>query len=577
VAGRHRIDNKTRTVVAFAVVVALGVVTAGVWAGSRLLVGPRCTGEIGLTVAAAPEIAPAIDAAATDWARTAEVNDTCIVVEVTAQESAEVAGVVAKEHGVGLVGLGEPNGTARAPQVWVPDSSMWRLRLQAAAPAFQPADTSSIATSPVVLAVPQPIAAGLAPAGTVLTWEKLARQMQTGTQLSAGVVDPTRDTAALSGLLSFAQATSGLGAQADAASVATLRLLAKGSSAVRADLLNRFPRALNAEAVASSLSAAVLPEQAVLAYNAAAPPIPLTALNVTPAPPALDYPLLLMPGATPPVAQAAAGLRAALTAPGFRDTLARQGLRGPDGSGGAGFADPGGAPTPGPQPSSSAPAGAKLAAVDQTLSAWLALTQPGRILAVIDVSGSMLTKVPSAGNRTREQVTVQAAIGGLDLFDDSWALGLWIFSTNLDGARDYRQLLPVAPLTVTRDRAVARLNGIRPKKDGKTGLYDTALAAYRVMQDNWSPARLNTVVIMTDGDNVDDDGLSLPALLTELGKAKDPARPVDIVVIGIGPDINQDPLRQIVASTGGGVFTAPDPADIGTIFLKALATHTKPK
>ena len=189
----------------------------------------------------------------------------------------------------------------------------------------------------------------------------------------------------------------------------------------------------------------------------------------------------------------------------------------------------------------------------------------------------MLTRVPTAGNRTRQQVTVEAAVRGLELFDDSWALGLWIFSTNLDGARDYRQLLPVAPLTVTRDRAVARLNGIRPKKDGKTGLYDTALAAYRVMQENWSPARLNTVVIMTDGDNVDDDGLSLPALLTELGKAKDPARPVDIVVIGIGPDINQDPLRQIVASTGGGVFTAPDPADIGTIFLKALATHTKPK
>jgi Ca-activated chloride channel family protein len=363
--------------------------------------------------------------------------------------------------------------------------------------------------------------------------------------------------------------------------VATLRVLAKSRSAVRDDLLNRFPRALDAGTIGSSLSAAVLPEQAVLAYNAAAPPIPLTALYVAPAPPPLDYPYLVMPGVTRAVSQAAAGLRAALSSTGFHSTLARQGLRGPDGAGGSGFTYPSGAPVPSanPSPPPAAPAGVDLGAVDQALSAWLALTQPGRILAVIDVSGSMFIKVASAGNRTREQVTVDAATRGLDLFDDSWAVGLWTFSTNLDGPRDYRQILPVEPLNATREQVLRGLASIQPKKNGKTGLYDTALAAYRAMQDNWSPARLNTVVIMTDGDNVDDNGVSLSGLLDQLRKLKDPNRPVDFVMIGIGPDINQDPLKQIVAAAGGGggVFTAPDPADIGTIFLKALATHTQPK
>jgi Ca-activated chloride channel homolog len=548
--------------------------------GSTTLASRR--GETRLTVGAAPEVAPALRSTATEWARTAKVGDTCVAVDVTAQEPADVAGVVAREHGAGLVGLGEPNRSVQVPQVWVPDSSMWRLRLQAQAPDFRPADTTSIAASPVVLAMPQPIATGLAPAGTAVTWESVVRQMQTGTRLSAGTVDPTRDTAALSGLLSFAQATAGLGAQADAAKVATLRVLAKGSSAVRDDLLNRFPRALDAEAVASSLSAAVLPEQAVIAYNAAAPAIPLTALRVTPAPPALDYPYLVMPGAAPAVSQAAAGLRATLASARFHDALAQQGLRGPDGAGGAGFAYPSGAPTAkgnADEPSAAPGGGVDLTAVDQTLSAWLALTQPGRILAVIDVSGSMLTKVPSAGNRTREQVTVEAATRGLELFDDSWALGLWTFSTNLDGNRDYREIMPVTSLTAARDRAIKGLAGIQPKKKGQTALYDTALAAYREMQDSWSPARLNTVVIMTDGDNVDANGLTLSALLTQLGELKDPKRPVDFVMIGIGPDINQGPLKQIVAAAGGGggVFTAPDPADIGTVFLKALATHTRPK
>jgi hypothetical protein len=205
------------------------------------------------------------------------------------------------------------------------------------------------------------------------------------------------------------------------------------------------------------------------------------------------------------------------------------------------------------------------------------MTQAGRILAVLDVSGSMLTKVPTAGNLTREQVTIQAAIGGLALFDDSWALGLWTFSTRLDGARDYRELLPITPLSATRERAGAVLAGIRPKKGGETGLYDTTLAAYREVQDDWDPGRLNAVVIMTDGKNQDDSGVTLPALLTELRKLKDPKRPVDVVAIGIGPDIDAGALQQIIGVTGGGLFRAADPAKIGEIFLRALAIHTRPK
>ena len=579
VPGRHRSQSQVRILKATAAVVVLAVVGASTWAGVRLLSGPGCAGEVRLSVAAAPEIAPAIRSTAISWAETATVDGKCVAVEVTGQESADVAAGVATRQGQRLLGLGEARGSAQVPQVWVPDSSMWLSRLQAVAAGFRPTDPTSIAVSPVVLAVPQPVAAGFGPTGTELTWDSLLQQTQAGNKLTAGVVDPTRDTAGLSGLLSFGQAAAKLGPRAEPATVATLRALAKGGSAVRDDLLSRFPRSLDATAVASSLTAAVLPEQAVLQYNAASAPIPLAALYVTPAPPSLDYPFLVMPGAAPAVSQAAAELRAALGTADFRDALARQGLRGSDGVGGAGFTYPAGAPTPSStaRDSGATSGGVDLSAVDQALEAWLALTHPGRILAVIDVSGSMLTKVPTAGNRTREQVTVEAATRGLDLFDDSWALGLWTFSTNLDGPRDYREILPVGPLVSGRDRAVRRLAAIKPKKNGNTGLYDTILAAYREMQDDWDPGRLNTVVIMTDGNNDDDDGVSLPALLTRLGQLKDPTRPVDIVAICIGPDVTQGPLQQITGATGGGVFTAPDPADIGAIFLKALALHTQSK
>jgi len=125
VSGRHRTDNKVRIVAAVAVVLGLVVVTGGAWVGARLVAGPRCTGEIRLAVAAAPEIAPAVRATATDWAKTAEVNDTCVVVDVTAQESADVAAAVAYQYRTTLIGVGQPNGTVQIPQVWVPDSPVW--------------------------------------------------------------------------------------------------------------------------------------------------------------------------------------------------------------------------------------------------------------------------------------------------------------------------------------------------------------------------------------------------------------------------------------------------------------------
>ena len=570
--GRHRHDSRVRAVAATAAAAALVVVAAGVWAGTRLVSGERCSGQISLAVAAAPEIAPAVRSVADRWSTTAEVDGKCVVVKVVAQEPAGVAAAVADEQHASLVGLGKANGNARIPQVWVPDSSLWRIRLQAAAPSFQPTGGTSIARSPVVLAMPQPVAAGLGAAASALTWSTLVQQMRQGTQLNAGMVDPTQDTASLAGLLAFGQVTASLGAQADAYTVAVLRTLAKGSSAIREDLLNRFPRALDPDTIASSLTAAVLPEHAVITYNAAKPPIPLAALYVTPAPPPLDYPYLIMPGVTSTVAGAAQQLQAALASTSFRDALAAQGLRGPDGVSGISFASPAGAPPPDTgSPAATAP---NLNAVDQTLSAWLALTQPGRILAVIDVSGSMRTPVATAGNHTREQVTIDAAIRGLDLFDDSWALGLWTFSTNLDGPRDYRQIFPISPVSTIRERAVQGLSAIQPKKNGDTGLYDTIDAAFRNVQDNWQAGRLNTVVVLTDGDNDDANGQTLPTLLTTLRKLKDPKRPVDIVIIGIGPDINKGPLQQITSVTGGGVFTAPDPADISTVFLKALALHT---
>jgi Ca-activated chloride channel homolog len=547
------------------VAVVLIAALAG-WGGYRLLSQHTCGTRVPLTIAAAPEIAPAIRASVDRWA-TGRTAATCATVVVDPVDPANVAATVAGSRGATLTGLGQANGKARIPDVWIPDSSTWLQRVRTVATDLVPADATSIAQSPVVLAMPQPVAAALGWPKTRLTWSALLQRMTTGGGLKTGIVEPGRDASGLAGLLALRTAAASSGPGAQEATVAALRALAVGRSTLRDDLLGRFPRATDPATLASGLSAAPLPEQAVLRYNAAQPPVPLAAVFLDPAPAALDYPYAVMPGAEPEVSAAARAFLAALSGSGYRDLLAQQGLRGADGTPGTGLTLGPGAP---PGPIAPAPA-TDPALVQQTLSTWTAVTQPGRILAVVDVSGSMLEAVPSAPGLNREQVTVRAAQGGLRLFDDSWAVGLWIFSTELDGKVPYKELVPVGPLASQRAQLVDGLAGIRPKPTGNTGLYDTVLAAYKAVQQGWDPGRVNSVIIMTDGQNDNPGGLTLDELVGELQKVVNPRQPVELIAIGIGGEVSRAELTRITQTTGGGVFIATDPSKISEIFLQAIA------
>ncbi|MEV1289919.1 substrate-binding domain-containing protein [Micromonospora sp. NPDC049679] len=566
---------------------ALVVVLVGAWFGYQRLAGPSCNGQLPLTVAAAPEIAPAVQAAASQWSKDGgAVDGICVAVQVTATDPVDVAAVVAGQHGVALAGVGQANGTAVAPDVWVPDSSTWLARLRIAASAFAPANAASIARSPVVVAMPEPVAATVGWPNKKMGWGDLLKQVTTGTKLRTGIVEPSRDAAGLSGLLALAAAAQASGENAQAASTAALRALATGKSALRQDLLARFPRSSDPAAIASALSAAALSEEDVIEYNKAKPPIALAALYLDPAPVSLDYPFAVMPGTDPSKAAAAQGLFEVLGTGAFRNRLGAQGLRSSDGTWGAGFSAPPGAPSPAgtSAPPPSPEAGGKAAAggldpavVDRALSAWTAVTLPGRLLAVLDVSGSMETPVPTAGGAPRMAVTLGAAQRGLALFDDSWAVGLWTFSTELVGKNAWRENVAIGPLSSQRSQLAAALSSIKPKSGGSTGLFDTTLEAYKTVQEGWEPGRVNSIVVMTDGENENPGGLTQAKLHSELKRLADPKRPIQVVMIGIGDKVNKAQMEAIVKITGGGAFVAEDPTKIGDIFLKAISLRPSTK
>jgi Ca-activated chloride channel homolog len=572
VNGRHRTSslrsNGLRALAAGMVLPLL--VIAGVYGGYRLMATPGCAGNVRLTVAASPEIAPAIREAAARWVKTQpRVLDQCVDVDVSSVQSADVAAAIAEDHGVNVNGVGQADGRTQVPQVWIPDSSIWLQRMRSVRDDIVPVSAPSLARSPVVLALPEPTARTLGWVNTKLTWVAVMQQLISDTRLHPGIVDPHRDSAAIATLLSISSIVPSLGAQGEQLSIATMKSLLDGKSELPSALLLRFPRNGDAKTIAAAMNVAPLSEQAVFGYNENKPAVRLVALYPEPAPVALDFPFAVLPRLPADKVAAAGALQDALAGPEFRNLLAEQNLRAADGTAGKGLTLGPSATPPGPPvPVPDAPA------IDRALLLWTEVTRPGRMLAVIDVSASMATAVPSAGGQSRQQVAIAGAMAGFGLCADTWAVGVWTFSSQMDGDLAYRQVVPIGQLEMQRAQVIGGLGGIRTNPKGSTGLYSTLLAAYKTVQNGWDPDRGNTVLAITDGRNDDPRGPSLDQLVAQLKGLVNADRPVKIIVIGIGTDVSEADLTRITSTTGGAVFLAADPAKIGEVFLRALALDT---
>ena len=213
--------------------------------------------------------------------------------------------------------------------------------------------------------------------------------------------------------------------------------------------------------------------------------------------------------------------------------------------------------------------------IDNIGRKWTALTRPIRALVVQDVSGSMRQE---AGGRSRAALLKEASLYGLGKLPKNTALGYWEFSIDRGGPGvPYREVAPIAPVmdktdgVPNRDVLGTAIDTSLKNVGGGTGLYDTALAAFKEVYDSYDPAYSNSVILMTDGRNEDPHSISLDQLVSELNIMKNPARRIPIVTIGISDDADADALKRISEATRGSTFVAHDPKDIGSILLKAVS------
>jgi ABC-type molybdate transport system substrate-binding protein len=509
-----------------------------------------------ITVAAAPSIAPAIE----QTARRYNARTTCVRVTVIHQEPADVAGV--------LSGQGSSPGATR-PDAWIPDSSLWvpvarRTRLGAAA--LRPSGTS-IASSPLVLAAAQ----GRSPGG--VSWRLLLSSRLPGTgadkpPVRVRFLDPTTQAAGL-GALMLAHQASGPGKTGLGTFAITLY----------SDLASALPNDKAAYAAmfrgGDPPTAVVLSEQSVWQHNHTDTKRPVSARYPSDGALALDFPYVSVT-TDRERSRTVEDFRAALSQSQAREALQSLGLRTPDGVAGAGFGGKYGV-------ASEAPIAARPqdpATVGRILQMWQRTVLGARMLILLDVSPSMGDPVPRSQD-TRIRSTTRAAIGGTRILSDNSQVALWEFATRLDRDRDYRQLVPYRPLSQRvgtgnqRDALIGAFNAAQPVLGTRTSLYDSVLAAYREAVRTYQPDRNNVLVVLTDGMNYDPGHtILLRELLKELATTADPLKPVAIVPIAFGPDIDPAPLQQIAKATGGQAFVTLDPGQIQQVFLEMLIRLT---
>ena len=478
-----------------------------------------CADPTTVRVAVAPVIAPAIAAAA--QALSTHSDGPCAAYSIEPAEAFAVAGSLVSGR----------------PDAWITDSTHWLGRAAAVSGNTIQTDPA-FASSPLVVAMPTETAGAV---GDKRGWTDL---LTGSTPLR--IPDPNR---------------SGAGRLALGAAAATMP-----DQQVRAVAAAAAPRSattitLDGLARSKPATGAVVAEAQLIAFNAAHPDEQLAAVAPAEGSAALDYSLatLTKDAAVVPLVKA---LGDYLTSDEARKLLQNNGFRTPDGT----------------APKAPSPLYGEVKVTDppndevvkRAAWQWNDTAPKVQALLAVDVSGSMLER---GENGTRLSIVQRSTVRATAAVSPTTIASLWIYSLHVGSqADDFKQLVGYGGLGGSKhlgalDRAVA---GLDKSVGGGSGLYDTIAAAYKRATSAWKPGFTNTVIVVADGPNEDDYGLTLDLLKKQLAASKNAAKPVRLVVLGIGDRADANAMGQIVSITGGQYVPTQNVDDLGPALIKAL-------
>jgi Ca-activated chloride channel family protein len=558
----------------------------------------KCGGSdsVAVNVASSPEKYGIVAEIAKDYSgRT--VAGKCVDVIVKSKSSGAAMQALAKGWNEAVDGP--------RPDVWTPAASGWvnllRQRLTGTDhPAIVGAgDQPSIVNAPLVIAMPKPMAEALGWPAKGIGWRDLAAlatdprgwakfgHPEWG-EFRLGKTNPNLSTSGLNATVGAYYAATGTSSDLTAADIdkPDVRTFVKSveQSIVHygdttLTFLTNLQRADDRGAALSYISAVAVEENSLIGYNQgnptndpakrgqhAKPKVPVVAIYPSDGTLNSDHPFTVLNWADELHKQVAADFLTYLRGDDAQRKFADQGFRSFDNKPGAQTTADNGA-QPDVQLNLIKPPGPPV--LDKLLKSWADLRKKANVLLVVDVSGSMGDEVSGTG-KNKMDLAKQAAVTSLGEFGDTDQVGLWMFSTKLDGDKDYRELVPIGPVGEAgrRNQLRDRLSGLTPQ--GGTGLYDSSLAAYQFLQQSADPAAINAVVVLTDGRNEDSGGINLDNLIGNL-RTENGSESVRLFTIAYGSDADQDILRRIAETTQAAEYDSSKPDTIDQVFTAVIS------
>ena len=560
---------------------------------------PDRTNCIPLNITASSEKAALLSQIAEAYNRTdRKASGRCVDVKVTSKASGGAADALAR-------GWDERVDGPR-PDVWTPASRSWTVllqqRLQAQDKAnLVPADQPSIAQTPLVIAMPKPMAEVLGWPDKQLGWSDLLALARDSRgwgskghaewgRFKLGKTNPNFSTSGLNATIATYFAATGRSTDLTTADVRSKRVIdyvraVEGSVVHYGDttltfLQNLYDAGARGQGL-SYISAVTVEEKSVWDYNQGnpsgdpttlgkqgKPAVPLVAIYPKEGTLLSDNPYAVL-GADWVTAEKKAGAAdflAFLRAPDQQRRFTDAAFRTFDGKPGAALSQANGLlpdrkftviEPPSPQ------------VLDQIAQSWTSLRKRAKVLMVIDVSGSMETPVASAG-ATRLELAKKAALSSINQLAPDDELSLWAFSTEEPGTNGlpYRKLVPFGPVSRVKGAFTASVEALVPS--GGTALYATTRAAANEVRQSYAPDKINAVVVLTDGKNEYGKDNNLNSLLDELD-TEDGDTSVRVFPIAYGESSDYDVLQQIGKASHATAYDASDPATIEKVLAQVLS------
>lgn len=538
----------------------------------------------------------------------ATLDGECIYVEVRSKASGGAATALADGWDEAVEGP--------RPVIWSPASSAWgtilnqRLAEDGGAP-MAPEDPTPFMLTPLVIAMPEPMAEALGYPETPIGWREILDLATSERgwadyghpewgQFKLGKTNPNYSTSGLSALIAQTYAATGTTSALSSEDLANPAVVQFGSDIessvvhygdITMTFLNNWFRADRRGTALTYASAVAVEEKSLIDYNRGNPDgvlsqgeeprpprTPLVAIYPTEGTLYSDNPFFILDAdwVSPEQREAAEKFQAFVQEPANQERVLEYGFRpgNPEVRVGDPIVAANGVDPDQPSTLLEVPSGQVM--VD-LLDAWATQRKGARVLMVLDVSGSMGEPADASdpNGPTKLDLAKQAVIEGLDDFKPDDQVGLRIFTTTDDGTPTVTDLSPVAPIGAQREALVRQVDSLIPLAG--TPLYEVTQKSYDEMLEGYDPALINAVIVLTDGQNDDgepsDDARQFEALLADVTSNSngETAKPVRIFTVAYGSGADPSELRRIAEASNATAYQAGDATTINKVFAAVVS------